>query len=153
MNRSLKIVRVRLSHYDRIEEETSSFVGAMGAFYSKAREMLTPQATCLYISKPKGLLWHDYGVLFSCTRTFFFFCTSKWLWQEHPLKVKVLLLTPRNSSVTGEDCTSCLNLLDLLKSNNCDRQIVGSLPRPSALISNGICQTSCLAAKGSRKLN
>lgn len=73
MNRSLKIVRVRLSHYDRIEEETSSFVGAMGAFYSKAREMLTPQATCLYISKPKGLLWHDYGVLFSCTRTFFFF--------------------------------------------------------------------------------
>lgn len=90
---------------------------------------------------------------FLAPELFFFFCTSKWLWQEHPLKVKVLLLTPRNSSMTGEDCTSCLNLLDLLKSNNCDRQIVGSLPRPSALISNGICQTSCLAAKGSRKLN
>lgn len=86
---------------------------------------------------------------------FFFFAPANGLGRNTPChwKVKVLLLTPRNSSVTGEDCTSCLNLLGRLKSNNCDRQIVGSLPRLSALISNGICQTSCLAAKGSRKLN
>ena len=40
-----------------------------------------------------------------------------------------------------------------IEKHYCDRQIAGSLLRLGTLISYGICQTSCLAAKGSRKLN
>ena len=40
-----------------------------------------------------------------------------------------------------------------IEKHYCDRQIAGSLLRLGTLISHGICQTSCLAAKGSRKLN
>lgn len=110
----------------------------------------------LHLKAKKGPLLHDYSVLclLPCTR-FVFIAPANGPGRNAPCHwiVKVPLQTPRNSLVLGKDCISCLNLWDLLKSTNCDHRIIGSLPRRGTLISNGVCQTSCLEARGSGEQN
>lgn len=110
----------------------------------------------VHFKAKNGPLWQDYRVLglLPCTRIVIFVPANgpggnaPCYWT-----VKVLPHTLRNSSAPGQDYTSYLNWWGLLKSTNCDRQIMGSLPRLGTLISNDVCQTSCRVAKGSGKRN
>lgn len=88
------------------------------------------------------------GIYF-LTREVSGFCPNKWPEQqlESCYQVRVLLPTPRAALCWVEIACHILICWAYWK-HSCDHQIVRFLPWLDVLISNGICQACCHAAKG-----